>query len=244
MALAAADRGSGADSSAGTSLIITPATNLSQLSWAVLAVAYDNSGASGADPFTSITDSGSNAWASRQAGLYDPGVASDGVCVRIFTCTQLRKFLTTADTITLSFGSSVTAKAWALFDVTAGAGMTVAYITGAVSVGSASATPTITSSSITNGDMIVGAGAAESPDTWAGDADVSNGSWSTQQHNGTGAGVAGMSVTTQRKVVTGSATQTYNPTLTSADCILAWIQLREIGATFFDPIGASGFFGI
>jgi hypothetical protein len=53
-----------------------------------------------------------------------------------------------------------------------------------------------------------------------------------------------MAITTQGKVVNATATQTYNPTLTSADCILAWIAVEEVAAfTPADPMGMAGYFG-
>jgi hypothetical protein len=67
---------------------------------AVLCLAYDNSGASGADPYNSISDSLGNTWTSRQAALYDPGAASAGVALRIFTTNQSAGTLTTGSTVT------------------------------------------------------------------------------------------------------------------------------------------------
>jgi hypothetical protein len=60
------------------------------------------------------------------------------------------------------------------------------------------------------------------------DADTTNGSWSTQQSTAQGTTTNGIAVASQRKVVTATATQTYNVTLDNvADCILGWIQLTE-----------------
>jgi hypothetical protein len=245
MALTGTDRGSGNNNVAGTSLVVTPVSNYAASSFAVLVGAYDNSGANGADPFSSIVDSVGNTWTSRQAALFDPGAASAGVTLRMFTSDMTVSTLTTANNITISFGAnSTTAKAWVLHEITSNVvGATISYVQGNVGAGVTSAAPTITTASITIGNAVIGAGAAESANTWAGDADTTNGNWSTQQSNAAGTGAAGMSVTSQRKIVTASATQTYNPTLTSADCILAWIELTEILPSL-DPMGAMGFFGI
>lgn len=241
MALSGADRGSGNNNVAGTSLVVTPTSNFAAKSFAILCVAYDNSGASGADPFSSISDSLGNVWTSQQAALFDPGAASAGVTLRIFTSEMNVGKLTTGNTITISFGAnSTTAKAWTLNEATSSTANRIAYVTGNVNVGATSATPTVTTSSITNGNMVVGAGAAESADTWAGDADATNGSWSVHQHNVAGTGATGMSITSQRKVVTAGATQTYNPTLTSADVILAWVEIREVPNVVRDLIGSGG----
>jgi hypothetical protein len=161
--------------------------------------------------------------------LFDNGSNSAGVELAFYTA-PLTVAFTTSNNVVLTWQSatSVTAKAWALFEVVPTAGKVMSYITGAAGTGGTSASPTVTTSSITSGDVVIGGGGAESSDTWAGDADSTNGSWSTQQHNVAGSGASGMSVTAQSKVVSGTATQTYNPTLTSADVILGWIQLREI----------------
>lgn len=73
-------------------------------------------------------------------------------------------------------------------------------------------------------------GAAESGDTWTGDSDTSNGSWSTKQSLGEGSGATGASVISQYKVLTANGNQTYNPTLTSADSELLWMTLHEAPA--------------
>lgn len=199
----------------------------------VLCVALDNAGASGATPAapSSFTDAKGNTWTRRQNPIFDPGAASAGVELAIYTAT-LTVALLTSDTSTINWASAVSvgAKAWTLREITAGANKFASYVTGGVNTGATTGTPTVTTGSITSGDCVIGAGGAESADTWAGDADTTNGSWSTHQHNAAGTGNSGMSVTSQAKVVNATATQTYNPTLTSADCILAWIQVTELNA--------------
>lgn len=199
----------------------------------VLCVALDNAGASGSTAAapTSFTDAKGNTWTRRQDAIFDPGAASAGVELAIYTAT-LSAALLTSDTSTINWASAVSvgAKAWTLREITAGANKFASYVTGNANTGSTTGTPTVTTGSITSGDCVIGAGGAESADTWAGDADTTNGSWSTHQHNAAGTGNSGMSVTSQAKVVNATATQTYNPTLTSADCILAWIQVTELNA--------------
>jgi hypothetical protein len=193
----------------------------------VLTIAYDNSGTSGADPYSSIAaDTKGNIWTPRQSALYDPGAASAGVALRFFTCSISHFNL--GDTVAITL-SNAAAMAYTFSQVVSNVEFgRVAYLTGAAGTGANSGTPTVTTSSITSGDMVIGAGGAESANTWAGDADSTNGTWSTHQSNANGSGATGMSVTSQRKVVTATATQTYNPTLTSADQILAWISLDEV----------------
>jgi hypothetical protein len=228
MALTGTDRGTNNNNVAATSVTITPGSNFAAGSYAVLCLAYDNSGGSGADPFSSITDSVGNNWYSIVRPLYDPGAASAGVSLGIFYSPQNVSALTTGNTITVSFGAnSTTAKAWTLHEITCATGTRVVVAASGNNTGAASGTPTVTTASVPNGGMVIGAGAAESANTWVQDGDTTNGNWSAQQSNAAGTGTSGMSITSQRKVVTATATQTYNPTLTSADVILGWAIFVE-----------------
>lgn len=231
-------RGSGNHNTGATTLVITPASNFTANSFGVLCVAVDNAGASGSTAIApaTVTDSASNVWTLRQSSIYDPGAASAGVETAIYTAPVAT--LTTGGNITITWGGSTSpvAKAWTLDEFTVAAGKVAQFVTSGVGTGAASGTPTVTTGSITNADAVIGAGGAESANTWAGDADTTNGSWSTHQSNAAGTGNSGMSITSQTKIVTATATQTYNPTLTSADQILAWVQIREVTAP------SSGFF--
>jgi hypothetical protein len=233
-------RGTGGNNSAATSLTITPGSNLAKDSMGVLVVALDNAGSAGASAIApaTATDSVNNVWTLRVNPLFDNGAASAGVELAFYTAPLNTAFTTTNNLVISWAGStSVTAKAWALWEVIPTNGTKqIQYVTGASGTGSTTGTPTITTSSITSGDVVIGGGGAESASTWTGDADTSNGSWSSQQATGFGTGTSGMSVTSQSKVTTGTGTQTYNPTLTSVDTILGWIQLTEVTRP------ASGFF--
>lgn len=231
-AITATDRGSGNNNSASGSLSVTPGSNFTANSFGVLCIALDNSGAAGSNVISpaTATDSVGNTWTRRQNNLFDNGAASAGVEIAIYTAPITS--LTTGGSITVTWTSTTpTAKAWTLTEFTASAGKIINYVTGAIGSGGTTGTPTITSGSIASGDAIIGMGGAESSDTWTGDADSTNGSWTTHQHNVAGSGATGMSITSQTKIVNASAAQTYNPTLTSADVILGWIQLTEISAS-------------
>lgn len=245
MAITANDRGSGNNNVTNQSWTITPASNCTYQAMLVLCVAYDNSHSGGSDPFSSLNDSKGNLWTTRRTALYDPGAASAGVSMRIFTTSQDNQPLTTSNTITFNTsGDNTTAKAWTLIEVIPDPGMIIQFVTSGVNTGAGTGSPTVTTGSITSGDIVVACGGAESDDTWVADGDTSNGNWSTHQHNVAGTGATGMSITSQYKIVTGTATQTYNPTLTSADCILAWIQLTQVDCPQMDPAGVCGMFGV
>lgn len=243
MALTAANRGSGGNATAATSITITPGSNFTAGALAVLAISYDNSGTQGADPFTTITDSVGNTWTSRVNSLNDPGAASAGAAMRIFTSTI--STLTTANTITVNFGASTTAKAWTLTEVASNvSGGVASYLTGAQATGSGT-TQTITTSSIAINNFVLGALGQEGNGTRTGDADTTNGTWSTAQATGFGTTTGGMEIISQYKIVTAAGTQTFNPTATPlGDWCIGWISVTEVIADSFDPFGMNGFFGL
>lgn len=227
-AITATNRGSGGNTTGATSVTVTPASNLAAGSMGVIVVAADNAGAAGnnANCNASMTDSAGNTWTKRLNVWFDNGAASAGIELCIYTG-ELASALTTAGNVVVGFGNSVTAKSWTLTEVVPTAGFVPQFVTGAGGTGATSATPTVTTSSITAGNVVVGGGAAEATLAWTGDADSTNGTWANEQEIGNGTGTSGAAVTSQVKVVTATATQTYNPTLTSADQIIGWIEITE-----------------
>lgn len=226
MAITVTDRGTGTHNTGATSFTLSPASNFAVGAMAVLLVSADNSSSAGStNDFGAVTDTLGNTWTLRQAPIFDNGAASAGIQGAIYTTPQNGGAIQTGTVITVNFGSSPVAKVWAIKEVIAGAGESLAYGTGGVNAGATTGVPTVTTGTITNGDLVVGGGFKEDVDTWTGDADVTNGSWSVQQHTTIGTTTSGVAITAQHKVVTATATQTYNPTLTSADCILAWISI-------------------
>lgn len=237
MALSATDRGTGGNNTAATTIQISPNADLNVGSMLVLALAYDNAGGGGSDPYSSISDNIGNTWVSRQNRLNDPGAASAGSTLRIFTCNYLGNF-PSSSIITVTFGVNVTAKSWTLTEVIPAANFKANYVTGNTASGS-STTPTITTTSITNGNLVFGAVANEGNATITEDSDTSNGSWVPQQTINNGTGLTGMQISSQYKIVTGTATQTYNVTLSaSGDWAIGWIEINEtVGTVIEDVIG-------
>lgn len=229
-AVTASSRGTGGNASGATSVTVTPASNLAAGSTGVIVVAADNAGAGGnaANCNASMTDSVNNTWTKRLDVWFDNGAASAGIELCIYTA-HLSTAFTTANNVVVGFGNSVTAKSWTLTElIPTSVAFMLSFVTGAGGTGATSGTPTVTTGSITSGDVVVGGGAAEATLAWTGDADSTNGTWANEQEIGNGTGTSGAAVTSQIKVVTATATQTYNPTLTSADQIIGWIQLTEV----------------
>lgn len=224
-------RGTGArNTGSENTYAITPATAFSGVSgaMAVLAVAYDNSGTNGADPYSSIADTNTNTWTPRINSLKDPGAANAGIAGRLFTTPMDGGVLDTGDTITVSFGGTTTvARAYALWEVIPQLGYTIAYGTGAQET-SATASPTITTGSIAAGDVVIGAIGREGNDSATADTDTTNGMWSGQQASGVGTTTSGAQIGSQYKVALASGTQTYNPTFgASRDNVEMWLSVVQ-----------------
>jgi hypothetical protein len=233
VAIVGTSRGAGTNNVLGFSFTFSPASNFGNAnSWGVLNLSCDNAESGGvAMASILVTDSLGNTWVRRVSPLYDPGTANQGVEGGQFTCLQDKGLLLTSTVITVTTSVQVQAKAWTLEEVTPSTGFQIQYVTGGVNTGSATTTPTVTTGSITSGDMVIGALFNEqgTGQTVTGDADATNGSWSAQQTAEIGSTAGGQSVSSQRKVVTATATQQYNPTLgVSSDVILSWIQLTEV----------------
>lgn len=224
-------RGTGArNTGSENTYAITPASNFTGTAgaMAVLVVAYDNSGTNGADPYSGCTDTNSNTWTSRQNALNDPGAASAGIALRILTTPMDGGALDTGDTITVAFGGKTTvARAYALWEVLPQDGYSIAYGTGATETAT-TASPTITTSSIAAGDVVIGAIGREGNDAATADTDSSNGTWGAQQASGVGTTTSGAQVASQAKVVLATGTQTYNPTFgASRDGAEAWVSIVQ-----------------
>lgn len=230
MTLTATNRGQGGNNIAATSFTgVIPATDYVLGSLGVLLITTDNAGANGDTPVcpTSFADSKGNTWTRSVSGIYDPGAAAAGVEIGIYTADIWTPLLTTDNAnFAWAAGVSVTAKNWAFVELTSTIGRPI-VLPGAVNVGSATASPTVTTTSIPTGNVVIAVGGSESGDTWVTDGDTTNGSWTTFRHRASGTGLTGMTQIEQHKTVIAAGTQTYNPTLTSADVLLGWIEIGE-----------------
>jgi hypothetical protein len=89
------------------------------------------------------------------------------------------------------------------------------------------ANPTHTTGSITSGDIVIAALGIEASAAITADTDTSNGTWSSAQAATGGATTSAQQIHTQYKVVTGTATQTYNVTIGANDWALSCVVLTE-----------------
>lgn len=251
MALTGTNRGSGGNNTSSTSLVISPTSNFTPNSFGILCICFDNAGAQGSDPSDGAltwTDSAGNLWSFATFSLNDPNTVNNGSALTVITA-PISTF-TTGNTITYGFATATVAKAWTLTEVVSSTGGVRLPITGTqfASNTDSTATPTITSiDTIPTGEFILGVVGRENNGTRTGDADTTNGSWSTAQSTGFGTTTSGQEIISQFKVVTGAGTQTYNPTFggAAADGNIAYLRAQEYAlSSTFDPMGMMGFFGM
>lgn len=249
----AAKAGATSTTSSGSLSVAVPSdTNSASNRFIVVVIAADNSVSGGATTsITGVSDSStnpsSNTYTMRYNAIYDPGTTSAGCNVAIYTAPVTGSLVYGDDSISVGFSPNTTSKCMYYYVVTGDGTGTLTIGSGANGTGAATGSPTITTSSIPSGAVVFGQGAAESNSGFTGDSDTTNGSWSTAQNQtaNTGTLLTSMTLTSQYKIVTAAGTQTYNPTRTSADCILNWLCIYEdIPASSFDPMGMMGYYHI
>jgi len=246
MAITATARGTGNAQTSSTTLTFSPSGDFASGSWAVLFYSVDNSNTNG-DAHTSITvtDSNGNTWTRRVSALNDPNIANNGVEAGVFTTDMAAGTLTTGSTITVTTSTAATAKAAVLWEVVPDASNTLSYVSGGAGPALlAGILPTVTTGSITSGDIVLaGAHLEYGLSSITGDSDTTNGSWSTLQGIRSGnAGAGGVYAASQYKVTTGTGTQTYDIAAVSngADNISTWISLAQAAAgTTLTPANAT-----
>lgn len=226
-------RVSWANTTAETSTTTTPLANFSSGSIAVLFVSADNSATSGAtNNINSVTDTLGNVWSKVVSSLCDPGAANAGVQGAVFVTDQSAGLLTTSTTISINFGATTTAKAWAMFEVSVAAGSIAKQLgSGNGSEQTATTLPTVTTGTIGVGDLVFGMVAIEGGGaTVTADSDTTNGTWVAGATPWTGTATGGIMLNVSSKIQTTTAsTQTYNPTLSVArDLICSWLSIREV----------------
>jgi hypothetical protein len=199
-------------------------------SWVVFVIAQDNGGGGGASTVMTPTDSEGNTWTQRRLQNYNPVTTPDTGITQAFFTSQITAAMSIGDTITAhsAGGDAIAAAAWV---VTPGVGNLVEFASAGGDPGSNTQTPTTTTGTLAAGELVVAALCAETSNAITSENDTSNGSWSTAQQvqgNTSGTNIANVRLSSQAKVVTGSGTQTYNPTLPSPrDLVIGWIVLRE-----------------
>jgi len=226
MALTLSQAGSGNSTTSSATLAVTLTQSVAVGDVVIVCIASDNNGTNGADSVTSVTDSQSHTYTVRAGQNNDPGAAAAGASVNIYT-TTVTTAMTTSDVVTANFSPNTASKAMVIWEVAPGAGETPTYTSNGGSTNNGT-NPALTSSSITSGDAVIYALAAETAATLTGDSDTTRGSWSTLHSSVANTGTNGTSMTvgSQYKVVTGTGTQAWGTTLSTSDWGISYIVLH------------------
>lgn len=220
-----------ADKTAGTSKTYLLSSGNSQAigDLMVLILAMDNAGTNGAAPtVTDIQFGGvSQPWALQASGLQDPGAASDGAAVQIFT--WVATAAVASGSITVTTDVSVTAGAIIFYRFTTDGG-TLSFTAATASAGAPPSDVGISGNAV--GDLFIGGAAQEGTAAVSGDLDTDGGAWTTIRSNATAGGSAttNMRVAAQTKITSSAVDQFWRAAAMSGDGVVTMLRIRE-GAT-------------
>lgn len=230
MALVSQSAGTAAAASGASPTTVATTTALAVGNALFVLMAYDNSGASGADPLTAFAvapAAGAMTGASVQTGLNAPGaVASGGLAIRANSY-AVTTAIPSGTNISISWTGTVVARAIAMVKVSSNVGGSAVYRTNSGATGTnvvASAAPSLVTPSVTSGELVLGWGGIENGINAGSDSDTLNGTWSAAITSFT----TGMAVTVQTKTVTATGAQTFNPTSPASDWIVGALIFTEV----------------
>jgi hypothetical protein len=220
----------------GTSVTWSPRQTLLAGSLGVFCLSLDNAGTASAAAPTPVTDSAGNVWTQQMDAIYSPGAASAGAEIAIYTAPISSNFLSTSTiTFTWAGGVTVVSKIGVFYEFVPTTGNSYAFVSGGFGngTGAATTTPTVTTASIANGDVVIGMAGAKASADWTADSDTLNGNWSQLvQENASSGTASGRCVTGQYKTVNANGAQTYNPTQSAANkTMIGWAQIRQSPTT-------------
>lgn len=196
----------------------------------VVIVAAANAGTAGAASLTTVVDSdGVNTYTQRALINYNPGAASAGATLGIYTCVVTSTL--SADTITANFSVNTPEKSIQVYKIAPGASEVCTFIAAdTVGVTGNLSAYTANTVSVASGDIIFGAAAIETDDTITGDTDTDSGSWSSiiSRLADNGADASTMVCSSQYKTTTATANQTWHATSTTArDAAISYLVVRS-----------------
>lgn len=234
-----ADRGSTQNNTSETSTLVDLAAggSVGVGNYLIARVAGDNSGTSGVARTLTITDPRSNTWTVLGPANRTAGTASDGASTWICYA-KVTNAYSNGDDITFNYSGAIVAKGIVVEEWRG------IHATSPVAVASTTATGSSTTPSISRtpggvGQMFYSALGIEglAADTYTQDTDVVDGSWRTLTSITGGDTVTAATSITCRGAykITGTAAQTWNPTITSRD----WSQVALVFAPAW-PVGVKG----
>lgn len=186
----------------------------------VVLISADNAGTNGAASISSVSDSNGHTYTQRAKINRDPGSANQGITLGIYTTTVTSAMVN--DTVTVSFSPNTQYKTMAVYKITPDSGYTASVkFTDTGTTGNTSPIA-YTSSSLDSGEILIAAYAGENisfpSGTVTGDSDTTRGSWSTRDWLGMWDGGSNFfgNLVVQYKTVTGTGTQTWNLSVSTA----------------------------
>lgn len=226
--------GSGTNTTNDADQTITPTDNSATGKLLIMYAVYENANIGGGDTYISIKDSYENAWTEIFSVVNSSGTINDGTVMRSFSTMQDQNGLTTSDSILLSFSTTIEALVYIIYEVDS---TNILTITDSSSTSGTGSSPTITTNTIDNNNIVICAFGRNSSGKIIDDADTSDGSWSTGLSKTKFATFLTQELHSQYKVVTASATQTYNPTITTISIYnLGWVEIHEDSSVTSSPI--------
>jgi hypothetical protein len=199
----------------------------------VVLIAYDNSGTNGVDPMTGTISVSPAAGAvgasvSSQSGLNDPGVASAGLAVRVEVF-RVTTTIPSGTSVNVSWSGTVVVRVVAFMKVSSTGYTTYRTNSGATGANGVGVTTVAhTTPSANNTEGVLAWAGHEYGEAITGDADTTNGSWSAVYGNFTGSTTSGIGAYFQSKVVTATATQSFDPSGTSSDWIVGSLIFTQV----------------
>ena len=217
MALSIAFAGGANSTTDNTTLaILITETDIAVGTMLLVTVAAANTGTNGVARTATVADdaaSSTNVYTQRgTTGNQTAGTAGDGASQFFFECPVTTALTALTHTITVTFSGNVAQKAGQVFVMTpAGGESVIHYATGTASVSAGPTTHDAATVSVPNTYSIFGHAAIETDDTVTGDADTTNGNWSTisTQLGDGGNDAASMTSSVQVKTATATGDQSW-----------------------------------
>lgn len=223
--------GIGTSSTASSAtLVFTAAQAYSVGDWIVALVSADNAGTNGASSITTMTDVQGNIYTKQTEATYDPGAASDGITLAIFTA-PVTTALGTGDNQTINFSPNTASKVAAVYRVRPATGRSVVFVTAGSTTVAASNTPSISTGFRTVLDVVIGGLARPDRNGSNGDSDTVGGFWSGpfSRSADTGSNATSAAITGEYKVPNANGTQTWDPAPTGGlDNAIGYVVLRYV----------------
>lgn len=218
MTLSITRGGSATSTTAGTTLTVTPGAAAVGTA-IILLIACDNSGTAGVAPTISISTNVIDSW--RQVGttLRNPSSTTNTGVAGFAYQGNVVTALTGSETVTITFGSTTTAKTALCWITSASVTTNQSRVFGTTAASGSATSANSGSASVTTDHIAIGFVAWETNLTVTGDSDANGGAtWSTLTPviANTGTDTSSITLVAQWKLPTSTVTQALNPAISAA----------------------------